>query len=72
MDTKDITINLPMDIFGKLEERIKDTEFNSAQEYLLYVIRQLFPEEGVKDSEEELNKEEEEKVRQNLKKLGYL
>ena len=60
---------LPAELYSKLEERVKATDFGSVDEYVEFVM-----EEVVKEEEEEraFSKEEEEEVKKRLKDLGYL
>lgn len=55
----------------KIKERIKGTEFSSVEEYVNFVL-----EEVLKDDEEEfefeLSEEDEEKIKERLRSLGYL
>jgi len=59
---------IPDDLFEMIGERVNDTEFNSVDEYVIFVL-----EEVLKDEEEQaLSKEDEEEVKKRLKALGYL
>jgi Arc/MetJ-type ribon-helix-helix transcriptional regulator len=60
---------LPAELYGKVEERVKATDFGSVDEYVEFVL-----EEVVKDEEEEraFSEEEEKEVKKRLKDLGYL
>lgn len=64
-------IKIPIDLIKKIEERVKETEFESVDEYVTFVL-----EEVVKDDDEEIeevfSEEDEEKVKERLKALGYL
>ena len=63
-------VNLPTDLYNKIEQRVKETEFESVEEYIIFVM-----EEVLKDDEEEgiaFSKEEEEEVKKRLRALGYL
>jgi len=64
-------IKIPKDLIAKIEERVKETEFESVEEYVTFVL-----EEVVKDDDEEIeevfSEEDEEKVKGRLKALGYL
>jgi len=64
-------IKIPKDLIALIEERVKETEFESVEEYVTFVL-----EEVVKDDDEEIeevfSEEDEEKVKQRLKALGYL
>jgi len=63
------TVLLPDELYSKIEERVKATDFGSVDEYVEFVL-----EEVVKEEEEEraFSKEEEEEVKKRLKDLGYL
>jgi Arc/MetJ-type ribon-helix-helix transcriptional regulator len=60
---------LPAELYGKVEERVKATDFGSVDEYVEFVM-----EEVVKEEEEEkaFSEEEEKEVKKRLKDLGYL
>ena len=60
---------LPAELYGKVEERVKATDFSSVDEYVEFVL-----EEVVKEEEEEktFSEEEEKEVKKRLKDLGYL
>jgi Arc/MetJ-type ribon-helix-helix transcriptional regulator len=63
------TVFLPAELYGKLEGKVKATDFGSVDEYVEFVL-----EEVVKEEEEEraFSEEEEEEVKKRLKDLGYL
>ena len=59
---------LPDGLYEKIEERVNNTEFNSVDEYVIFVM-----EEVLKDEDEPaLSEEDEEEVKKRLKALGYL
>ena len=60
---------LPAELYSKVEERLKATDFGSVDEYVEFVL-----EEVVKEEEEEkaFSEEEEKEVKKRLKDLGYL
>jgi Arc/MetJ-type ribon-helix-helix transcriptional regulator len=65
------TIEIPETLYDRVSARIKGTEFSSVSDYVARVIRErLAGEENEKASS--YTKEEEEKVKQRLKALGYL
>ena len=74
MANKNITISLPEEIVEKLENKIKETDFDSISDYLTYIIKQVLEKnEGLVDKKEfSYSKEEEQAVRSRLKELGYL
>jgi len=69
MAEETVKVEIPKSIADKIEERRKDTEFGSLSEYVTYVLREVVSEE---EEEEAFSKEDEEKVKERLKALGYL
>jgi len=63
------TVSLPAELYGKIEQRIAGTEFNSVDEYANFVLTEVLKEE---ESETSFSKEDEEEVKRRLKGLGYL
>ena len=64
------SISVPADIYDKVEERVKATEFGSVDEYVLFIL-----EEVLKDEEEEeqaYTEADEAEVKRRLKSLGYM
>jgi len=66
----DVTVKIPKEIYEKIEERIKDTEFKSVDEYVTYVLKEVLA--SLEEDEEVFSEEEEEKVKERLRALGYL
>jgi Arc/MetJ-type ribon-helix-helix transcriptional regulator len=65
------TIEIPETLYDRVTMRIKGTEFASVSDYVTRVIReQLAGDENAKPSG--YTKEEEAKVKDRLKALGYL
>ncbi len=62
---------MPDDVYRGIEERVKVTEFNSVEEYVTYVLKQVL-EQVNKEEEQAYSKEDEEKVKERLRSLGYL
>lgn len=63
-------VQLPADLYGKIEERVNATEFGSIDEYVIFVLQEVLKEEG--EEEQAFSKEGEEEVKKRLKALGYL
>jgi hypothetical protein len=63
-------ISIPADLFKEIEEKIKGTDVSSVQDYVVKVIKDSLSESKKKG--EELSKEEEDKVKERLKALGYM
>ena len=70
-EKKYTTISIPTPLAEKIKKRIKGTGFTSLSSYTTYVLREIIS--GKKEeSEEAFTKEDEKKVRERLKALGYL
>ena len=63
-------LSIPTSLYGRLEEKIKGTQFHSVSSYVTHILRKLISEE--EEGEKPFTEEEEEKIKQNLKSLGYL
>ncbi len=61
---------LSAELYSRIEERVKATEFGSVDEYVIFVLEEVLKEEG--EEEKTFSKEEEEEVKKRLKALGYL
>ena len=70
--SEEVEIKIPKEIYEKIEERIKDTEFKSVSEYVTYVLREVLASLEEEEAEEVFSEEEEEKVKERLRALGYL
>ncbi|MHC1605635.1 MAG: CopG family transcriptional regulator [Candidatus Methanofastidiosia archaeon] len=64
-------IKVPMKLIEKIKERIKETEFKSVDEYASFVLEEVLK-SLEEESEEVFSEEDEEKVKDRLKALGYL
>ena len=65
------TVSIPAPLFKKIEQRIKGTGFTSVSSYVTYVLREVVSEEE-EEAAEPFTKEDEERVKQRLRALGYL
>jgi Arc/MetJ-type ribon-helix-helix transcriptional regulator len=70
-EKKFTTVSIPTPLFRKIEERIKGTGFTSVSSYVVYVLREIVAEEE-EDEEEPFTEEDEERVKERLRALGYL
>ncbi len=65
------TISIPTPLAKKIKKRIEGTGFTSLSSYVTYVLREVIS--GIEEeSEEVFSKEDEEKVKERLRALGYL
>ena len=60
------TISLPTPLIDKVKKRIKGTGMNSVSSYVSFVLREVLSRDFEKSYKEEF-----EKVREKLKRLGY-
>ncbi|MFX1311007.1 MAG: CopG family transcriptional regulator [Promethearchaeota archaeon] len=67
------TVSIPKPLAQKIKERMKGTGFSSVSSYVTYVLRQVLSSiEEEERSKQAFTKEEEEKVKQRLRDLGYI
>ena len=71
MSEKKVTLNISKEITDKIKKRIEGTGFESVDSYVEYVLKEVLSEMD-EDKDEELSKEDEEKVKERLRALGYL
>lgn len=70
-EKKFTTVSIPTPLFKKIEERIKGTGFTSVSSYVTYVLREIIAEES-DEAEEPFTEEDEERVKERLRALGYI
>ena len=70
-EKKYTTISIPTPLAEKIKKRIAGTGFHSLSSYVTYVLREVIS--GMDEDEDEaFSKEDEEKVKERLRALGYL
>lgn len=70
MEKEFTNISIPTSLYKKIEEKIKDSEFTSVSSYVTKVLRESLAKE--EETQQPLSKEDEEKVKERLKALGYI
>jgi len=60
------TIKIPHDLYKKIEDKIEGTSFTSVEDYVVRKMENEFPAEPV------YSKEEEELIKERLRRLGYI
>lgn len=70
MEQRFKTVEIPTDLYRKIEEKIKDTETASVSDYITQILEKSLSED--QKAEPTLSKEDEEKVKERLKALGYM
>ncbi len=63
------SISISEKLYKKIKDRVEGTGFESVEEYVDYVLREIVTED---EEEEEFSEEDEEKVRERLRALGYM
>lgn len=66
-----VTIKIPRRLYLKIQEMITDSGFNSATDFIVYVLRDVLSETG-KEVSEEFSADELKSLKQKLRNLGYL
>lgn len=69
-DAKYTSVSIPSTLFEKVKERIEGTGFSSVSSYVVYVLREIIATET--QEEEPFSEEDEERVKERLRALGYL
>jgi metal-responsive CopG/Arc/MetJ family transcriptional regulator len=70
MDKEFTTISIPTSLYKKIEETIKGSEITSVSSYITKILRESLSK--AEKTDEAFSKEEEEKVKERLKALGYI
>ena len=71
-ENKYTTISIPTPLAGKIKKRIEGTGFNSLSSYVTYVLREVISNIEDEEQDDAFSKEDEEKVKERLRALGYL
>jgi hypothetical protein len=61
-----VAVMIPRELFEKIEEKIAGTSFTSVEEYVMLKLENEFPDET------EYTEEEEQIIRERLRRLGYI
>jgi Arc/MetJ-type ribon-helix-helix transcriptional regulator len=65
------TISIPTPLAEKIKKKIKGTGFTSLSSYVTYVLREVIS--GMEEEEDEVfTKEDEKRVKDRLRALGYI
>lgn len=63
-----VKVSIPKSLYKKIEEEIKNKGESSVSDYIISVLKKNIAE----NKTEEFSEEDEEKVKQRLKALGYM
>ena len=64
------SVDIPETLYEAIEERIKNEDFSSVSDFVIYAVRRVLADLG--EHQESLSEEEKEKIQERLKALGYL
>ncbi len=68
-----VNVKLPKELIEEIEDFIAFSEFESVEEFLIFVAEEVMKEDYDDEYEEvEFSEEDEEKVKDRLRALGYL
>jgi len=70
MEKESMTVFIPASLYNKIEEMIKGTDVASVSSYVAKVLREKLSQ--AEKAGEAFSKEDEEKVKERLKALGYI
>lgn len=70
MEKEFTPVSIPTSLYKKIEEKIKGTEFSSVSSYVTKVLRERLA--RTEENREVFSPEEEEKIKERLKALGYI
>lgn len=70
MEEESKTVSIPASLYRRIEEAIKGTTVASVADYVIRVLRERLSQE--KPAAEVFSPEDEEKIKERLKALGYL
>jgi Arc/MetJ-type ribon-helix-helix transcriptional regulator len=70
MEKEFTQVSIPTSLYKKIEEKIKGTEISSASSYITKILRESLARE--EENKEVFTAEEEAKIKERLKALGYI
>jgi Arc/MetJ-type ribon-helix-helix transcriptional regulator len=79
MKNNKVTIKIPRQLYNKIQQLVEDSGFNSATDFIVYVLRDLISESGHKaeaagpgEETDQFSPEELAELKKKLRNLGYL
>ncbi|MDD8031291.1 MAG: CopG family transcriptional regulator [Acidobacteriota bacterium] len=70
MEKEFTPVSIPTSLYKKIEEKIKGTEYTSVSSYVTKILRESLTKD--EENKEVFSTEEEEKIKERLKALGYI
>jgi len=71
-ERKYTTVSIPVQLYEKIKKLIEGTGFTSVSDYVTFVLREVIASLEEEEKEEVFTKEEEEKIKERLRALGYI
>lgn len=71
-EKKYTTVSIPIPLAKKIQKRMEGTGFTSTSSYVTYILRQVISSIEEDEKQQGFSKEDEEKVKERLRALGYL
>ena len=65
-------IQISEELKQKLEKKIKETEFDSLEKYINYVLEQVVSDISTETTEQAYTEDEEQAMKERLRALGYV
>jgi Arc/MetJ-type ribon-helix-helix transcriptional regulator len=74
MKENKVTIKIPRQLYNKIQQLVEESGFNSATDFIVFVLRDLISESSgaAREETDEFSPEELTALKQKLKNLGYL
>ena len=66
------TVSIPVSLYERIQNLIKDTGFSSVSDYVIYVLREVVARHEEAKLAEPFTEEDVELIKRKLKMLGYL
>ena len=67
-----VTIKIPRPLYNRVQQLIGDSGFNSATDFIVYVLRDVLSERGGVSHNDRFTPEELATIKDKLRRLGYL
>ena len=66
------TVSIPITLYNRIKNLIKDTGFTSVPQYVTYVLREVVAAHEEAMYKEPFTEEDKKRILEKLKKLGYI
>jgi len=66
------TVSIPITLYSRIKDLIKDTGFTSVSQYVTYVLREVVTSHEEAKYKEPFTEEDKKRILDRLRKLGYI